>query len=85
MVNWKKISFSLFILGILGLLLSLFYSLIQMTAMYAPPDMMAAQNAKNGQEFLLIVASLGIIFLSSLVSFMYGKRQEKSLSPPEEQ
>lgn len=85
MINWKKISLALFVAGLLGLLLSVLFSLVQMTAMYAPPDIMATQTARKGQDFTLLAVGLGIIFLSSVVTFFIGKRQEKSLPPPEEQ
>ena len=85
MVNWKKISTSFFALGILGILMSGFYSLVQMTAMYAPPDLMAEQSARNGQEFLLIATGIGILFVAGIVSFFIGRRQEESPPPRKEQ
>ena len=84
MVTWKNISMAFFAVGLLGLLLTVFLSLVQMTAMYAPPDVMAAQTAKKGQDFTLIVVGLGIIFLSGAVTFFLGKRQEES-GPPEKE
>ena len=85
MVAWKNISMTLFALGLLGLLFSVFLSLVQMTAMYAPPDVMAAQTARKGQDFTLIVVGLGIIFLSGAVTFFLGKRQDESGFPEKEQ
>ena len=76
---------TLFTVGLLGLLLSVFLSLVQMTAMYAPPDVMAAQTARKGQDLTLIFVGLGIIFLSAGVTFFLGKRQEESEAPGKEQ
>jgi hypothetical protein len=83
MVNWNKISKTFLSLSLLGLLMSVFYALIQMTAMYAPPDIMAQQSARKGQEFIVLAAGIGILLVGGIVSLFIGRRQEKS-EPPEE-
>jgi len=83
MVNWKKISKAFFALGLLGFLMTVFYALIQMVAMYAPPDMMAQQSARRGQEFVLLAVSVGILLVAGIISSFIGSRQVES-NPPEE-
>jgi hypothetical protein len=81
MVNWKKISKAFFALGLLGFLMTVFYALIQMVAMYAPPDMMAQQSARRGQEFVLLAVSVGILLVAGIVSSFIGSKQEELQLP----
>jgi heme/copper-type cytochrome/quinol oxidase subunit 3 len=80
MVNWKRISLALFILSVL---VSAFYFLTRMTAMYAPPEIMARETARRWQELRLVAAGVGILLVSSIISSYLGWKQEKS-GPPRE-
>jgi hypothetical protein len=82
MVNWKNISVSLFVLGFL---LSVFYFLVRMTPMYAPPEIMARETAGKSQELMLVVVGVGILFVAGIVSFFIGWKQKESRPPREEQ
>jgi predicted small integral membrane protein len=77
MASWKKISLILFVAGLLGLLLSVFISLTQMTPTYAPPGVMVSQTTGRGDPLVTGGYGVAIIFLASLVSFFIGWRQEK--------
>ena len=83
MVSWKNISKAFFALGLLGFLMTVFYALIQMVAMYAPPDMMAQQSARRGQEFVLLAVSVGILLVAGIISSFIGSRQVES-NPPDQ-
>lgn len=83
MVDWKKISQSFFLLGLLGIFVTFLLTCVQMTAMYAPPEMMAQRRANEAAEFLMLAAGVAILFLAGLISLLLGKREEQ-LPPSEE-
>ena len=80
-IRWRSISRALLFLGILGLLYTALLSCVQMIAMYAPPGIAAANNARKGQDLFLIVASLAVIFGAAAVTCFAGLRQEKAAEP----
>ena len=47
------------------------------TPMYAPLDVMQESAARRGQEVLIILSSIGIMFVAGIVSFIYGKKVSK--------
>lgn len=47
------------------------------TPVYAPPEMMRQAAARKAQEVMIILSSIGILFVAGIVSFLYGKKSEK--------
>jgi hypothetical protein len=85
MVTWKKISVSFFALGILGFLMAVLYSLSSMIAMYAPPEMMAQESARKGQDFLLIATGIVVLFIASIIAYVLARRKGEFKPSDEEQ
>ena len=85
MVSKPAIAKAAFIVSFLGILLSGFYAFLLSTAMYAPPEMMAQAAARKSQEFMRITIAIVILVVVCIVSYLYGKKQEKNTALEKQQ
>lgn len=82
-MTWiKKISKPVFILSILGLLMSGFYALLLMTAMYAPPEQMAQAMEDKTRELMRVGIAVAILAVVGIASYFISSKEETS-GPPE--
>ncbi|MGB7993924.1 hypothetical protein [Methanoregula sp.] len=77
MTNWKAVSRFFFVLAFIGFLYAAFISFISMVAMYAPPDVMAQQNAERGQSTLLLFTGIAILVLAGFVSYFMDENKKE--------
>jgi len=78
-MTWvTKISKPVFIVSILGLLMSGFYALLLMTAMYAPPEQMAQAMESRTQELLRVGIAVAILGVVCIASYLISSKEEKN-------
>ena len=72
-MNFKLIGKILMILAVL-FSIGYFISGTLFTPAYAPPEIMRENAARKAQEAIIILSSIGIIFVAGIASFLYGKK-----------
>ncbi|MFA5268687.1 MAG: hypothetical protein WC379_12005 [Methanoregula sp.] len=81
-MTWmRKISKPVLIVSILGLLMSGFYALLLMTAMYAPPEQMAQAMESRTRELLRVGIAVAILAVVCVASYFLSSKEEKTEPP----
>ena len=84
MAGWRRFARTIFLLGFLGFLMSVVFSLVQGTVVYAPPDVMVRHTTlptptptlQKAGDLLLSAVSLAILAIAGIAGLLREKTEE---------